>query len=46
MLYREALVNELLQRIDADPQVHVHKIGVDLLVTLGGLHAFGHHRLI
>src|SRR5262245_44943417 len=46
VLYREAVVDELLQGIDADAQVHRDVLVVDVLVALGGLHALGRHRLV
>src|SRR3954468_3463802 len=46
VLHREPVVDELLQGIDADAEVHRDMPVVDGLVAFGGLHALRRHRFV
>ena len=46
MLHRQAAVDELLQRVNADVQMRVQERLRHLLVARGGLDALGCHRLV
>src|SRR6266568_4309274 len=46
MLYSEALIDELFQRIDTDAEVVAHVSFVDLQVALHRFNSFRNHRLI
>jgi len=46
VFHREAIINELGERIDADAQMAIHEFCVDDVIAHGGFHAFGDHRLI